>query len=140
MAHLEKEQLLLRAPEKRMFEHAGGGGAGLGLRTDHVLDQIQSDCVIWKERKKERINLCGFLWISFQTHNCVWIRAAEQVCMLPSVLNVHVRMLDCKALDFLDIVPIQHFAFACFFSVYRRHLQGRTQVQYTSKFDSQYKT
>lgn len=57
-----------------MFEHAGGGGAGLGLRTDHVLDQIQSDDVIWrgKERKKERIfmDFGGFV---FQTYNCVWI-------------------------------------------------------------------
>lgn len=56
MTHLEKEQLLLWAPEKRMFEHAGSGGAALSLRTDHVLDQIQSDDVIWrdKERKTER--------------------------------------------------------------------------------------
>lgn len=40
--HLEKEQLLLRAPEKRMFEHTGCGRAGLRLGTDHLLDQIQS--------------------------------------------------------------------------------------------------
>lgn len=44
--HLEKEQLLLRAPEERMFEHTGCGGAGLGLGTDHLLDQIQSYDVI----------------------------------------------------------------------------------------------
>lgn len=44
--HLEKEQLLLRAPEKRMFEHAGCGRAGLGLRTDHLLNQIQSYDII----------------------------------------------------------------------------------------------
>lgn len=56
--HLEEEQLLLWAPEKRMFEHAGGGGAGLGLGTDHVLDQIQSDDVVWRQtkRKEERKN------------------------------------------------------------------------------------
>lgn len=40
LTHLEKEQLLLRAPEERMFEHAGGGGARLGLGVDHLLDQI----------------------------------------------------------------------------------------------------
>lgn len=57
--HLEKEQLLLRAPEKRMFEHTGCGGAGLGLRTDHLLDQIQSYDVIWRKKKTQ---FSGFSW------------------------------------------------------------------------------
>lgn len=38
--HLEKEQLPLRAPEKRMFEDAGAGRAGFRCCRDHLLDQI----------------------------------------------------------------------------------------------------
>lgn len=40
VTHLEKEQLPLRAPEKRMFEHAGAGRAVFSLRADHLLYQI----------------------------------------------------------------------------------------------------
>lgn len=47
LAHLEKEQLLLGVPEERMFEHTGGGGAGLRLSADHLLNQVLCYDVIW---------------------------------------------------------------------------------------------
>lgn len=47
--HLEEEQLLLGAPEERMLEHTGGGGAGLGLSADHLLNQVLCYDVIWFE-------------------------------------------------------------------------------------------
>lgn len=50
LTHLEKEELLLRAPEEWMFERAGGGGTWLRLSTDHLLDQILSYDVIWFDR------------------------------------------------------------------------------------------
>lgn len=85
-----------------MFEHTGGGGAGLGLRTDHVLDQIQSDDVIWrgKERRKKE-SLWILVDLFFRPIIAFGSATSALAGTLPSVLNVHVRMLDCKALDYI---------------------------------------
>lgn len=55
MTHLEKEQLLLGAPEERMFEHTGGGGPGLWLSADHLLNQILCYHVICYEGEIIRV-------------------------------------------------------------------------------------
>jgi len=45
--HLEKEQLLLGAPEERVFERLGGAGPRRRLGADHLLNQILCYDVIW---------------------------------------------------------------------------------------------
>lgn len=52
ISHLEEEQLLLGAPEERMFEHAGRGGPEVCLGADHLLDQVLGYDVLWFERER----------------------------------------------------------------------------------------